>query len=310
MKRLSQIFLSLSPLLSLLLLATPATQAQDIDNFPPDLVRWRADPGTPVFQGTAQDTWDRKIRERGWIFVDNGVYHLFYTGYNEYRSPLRMLGHATSPDGIHWTRDPKNPLVSTGWVEDMSLVKQGETYHMFAEGLRDIAHRLTSTDLTHWTEHGQLQIKKTDGTPISPGPRGTPFVLLEGDTWNLLYERADQGVWLARSIDDPQTFTNVSDEPVLRMGPEPYDQHAVAINQVFKHDGFYYALYHANAHRPWQDWSTCIARSTDLVHWQKYPGNPLIQNNRSSAILVQDPTKKAKPHLFTMHPEVVRFSNP
>ena len=35
--------------------------------------------------------------------------------------------------------------------------------------------------------------------PIAPGARGTPFVLIEGDRWFLLYERSDLGVWLASS---------------------------------------------------------------------------------------------------------------
>ena len=76
------------------------------------------------------------------------------------------------------------------------------------------------------------------------------------------------------------------------MGPEPYDQTAVAVNQVVKRDGLYYAFYHANSQRPWKDWTTCVARSRDLVHWEKYPGNPIIQNNCSSAILVQTPTRR------------------
>ena len=80
------------------------------------------------------------------------------------------------------------------------------------------------------------------------------------------------------------------------MGPEPYDQAAVAINQVVKRDGFYYAFYHANAQRPWKDWTTCVARSRDLVHWEKYPGNPIIQNNCSSAILVGHPAGRPALH--------------
>ena len=52
----------------------------------------------------------------------------------------------------------------------------------------------------------------------------------------------------------------MKDEPVLTMGPEPYDKAAVAFDQIFKRDGVYYAVYHANSERPWKDWTTCIAR--------------------------------------------------
>ena len=46
------------------------------------LVAWTPIPENPVFAGTGRDTWDRKIRERGYILVsDDGTYHLWYTGY-------------------------------------------------------------------------------------------------------------------------------------------------------------------------------------------------------------------------------------
>jgi hypothetical protein len=278
--------------------------------FPDDLTRWQPVPGNPVFQGAGGDAWDARIRERGYILVDNGTWHLWYTGYNPESSPLHMLGHATSTDGLRWTRDPKNPLLSTSWVEDMCVVKHDGAYIMFAEGERDIAHQLTSPDGITWTDEGRLDIRKTDGRPIDEGPFGTPTAWFENGRWLLLYERSDQGAWLAAS-PNRKLWTNVQDDPVLPLGPEPYDRYAVAINQVFKRDGVYYAIYHASAYRPWRDWTTCIARSTDLVHWEKFPGNPLIGNNSSSGITIDpDGAGPAPLRLYTMHPEVRAFANP
>ena len=159
------------------------------------------------------------------------------------------LGHATSRDGVHWTRDPDNPIFAGSWVEDVCVVRHDGTYFMFAEGKNDIAHLLTSTDGRKWTDHGSLDIRKTDGTPISPGPYGTPTAWFENGTWYLFYERGDQGVWLATS-KDLKVWTNVKDDPVIAMGPEPYDKTAVAVNQIVKRDGFYYAFYHANSAAP------------------------------------------------------------
>jgi hypothetical protein len=177
------------------------------------------------------------------------------------------------------------------------------TYQMFAEGKNDIAQRLSSRDGIAWTAHGSLDIRKTDGTPISPGPYGTPTAWLEDGLWSLFYERGDRGIWLARSRD-LKTWTNVKDDPVIACGPEPYDMAAVALNQIIKRDGFYYGFYHANAHRPWKDWTSNVARSRDLVHWEKFPGNPIVKDNCSSPILVTTP---AGDRLYTMHPEVRVF---
>ena len=97
------------------------------------------------------------------------------------------------------------------------------TYFMFAEGKNDIAHLLTSTDGRKWTDLGSLDIRKTDGTPISPGPYGTPTAWFENGTWYLFYERGDQGVWLATS-KDLKVWTNVQGRPGHRHGPRALRQ--------------------------------------------------------------------------------------
>jgi sucrose-6-phosphate hydrolase SacC (GH32 family) len=258
----------------------------------------------PVFSGTGTDTWDRKIRERGFILSgEDGTFHLWYTGYNGDRPAKMLLGHATSRDGTHWTRDSRNPIFTDSWVEDMCVVKQDGAYQMFAEGKNDIAHRLSSADGVHWVDHGSLDIRKVDGTRIDPGPYGTPTAWFERGVWYLFYERGDLGIWLATSRD-MKTWVNVSDDPVIALGPEKYDSGGVALNQIVKRGDYYYAFYHAAAERPWKEWTSNVARSRDLVHWEKYPGNPIIKDNCSSPVLVTTPRGD---RLYTMHPNVKVF---
>ncbi|MEA3224874.1 MAG: SMP-30/gluconolactonase/LRE family protein, partial [Planctomycetota bacterium] len=270
------------------------------EEFPNELVDFAAYEAGPLFAGTGKDTWDRDIRERGYILREGNSYHLWYTGYNQQGSDTKYLGYATSPDGLKWTRHSGNPVFDKSWVEDMCVVKHGDTYYMFAEGRNDIAHMLTSTDKIHWRDHGSLDIRCATGKPLSPGPYGTPVIWIEGQTWYLFYERHDEGIWLATSTDR-KVWTNVRDDPVIAKGPQPYDQHAVALNQIIKHKGRYYAYYHATAHRPWRDWTTNVAVSTDLVHWKKYPKNPIVTGNKSSGIMVDDGIRY---RLYTMHPDM------
>jgi hypothetical protein len=276
--------------------AAPAPPA-----FPPELVDWVPHGEGPLFAGTGRDTWDREIRERGFILREGSIWRLWYTGYDSTRGETKSLGYATSPDGLAWTRHPKNPVFDGVWTEDVFVLKHEGLFHMFAEGKGDVAHRLTSPDGVRWEERGSLDIRTKAGTPIPPGAYGTPSVWIEGGTFHLFYERDDKGIWLATSTD-LKVWTNVRDEPVIALGPRAYDRHAVALNQVIRYRGRYYGVYHANADPEWKGpWTTCLAASDDLVRWEKYPGNPVIRSDDSSGILVDDGERL---RLYTMHPAV------
>ena len=267
--------------------------------FNEELVQFETLSINPVFEGTGTNTWDQKIRERGYILKEGGTYHMWYTGLQPGGAAL-ALGYATSPDGMVWSRYADNPIFNESWTEDMMVLKVGATYHMFAEGKDDIAHRLTSVDRIHWVDHGPLDIRTSDGVPLSEGPYGTPTAWYENNSWYLFYERNDLGIWLATS-EDLGVWTNVQDDPVITMGPETYDQYGVAVNQIVKHKGWYYAYYHGTAFEDWREWSTNVAASKDLVHWKKYDQNPIMGENRSSGILVPEGDMF---RLYTMHDKV------
>ena len=267
--------------------------------FPKKLVQFKSIPENPVFTGTGENTWDKNIRERGYILKEGDTYHMWYTGFTDESTSL-SLGYASSSDGILWKRYADNPIYNQNWTEDMMVLKVDGTYHMFAEGKGDIAHRLSSADGIQWTDHGSLDIHNSNGSPLSDGPYGTPTVWFENNTWYLFYERNDLGIWLATSTD-LNIWTNVQDDPVIDMGPELYDQFGLAVNQIIKYNGWYYAYYHGTSFEDWSEWSTNVAASKDLVHWKKYDQNPIMGNNTSSGILVEEGTEF---RLYTMHDKV------
>jgi beta-1,2-mannobiose phosphorylase / 1,2-beta-oligomannan phosphorylase len=283
----------------LLTLAFAQQPASSTAHFPKELTSFDPE-GEVVFQASPVG-WDAKIRERGWIMRDGDKYRMWYTGYRD-NDGTRLLGTAISNDGKSWTRDPANPLVKDLWIEDMMVVQHDGLLHMFAEGKSDIAHRLTSKDGLHWNPEGSLDIRLKEGQPIPPGAFGTPTVWFEDGRWRLLYERSDMGIWLATS-KDMNVWTNVQDDPVLNRGPEPYDRHMIALNQVIKHKGRYYAVYHGLADRETKRWTTNLATTTDFIHWTKYPNNPIVPGNRSSGIFVETDEGWT---LYTMHDTVRR----
>ncbi len=79
---------------------------------------WTPNPAAPILVPDVPGTWDGGGTETPAVVFFGGQYHLFWTGY-----PIQVgapgynvfdfrIGHATSPDGAAWTRDPGNPIVS------------------------------------------------------------------------------------------------------------------------------------------------------------------------------------------------------
>jgi hypothetical protein len=56
------------------------------EDFPPEIVDFVPYRDNPLFTGTGKNTWDCKIRERGYILREGNTYHMWYTGYNDDRS--------------------------------------------------------------------------------------------------------------------------------------------------------------------------------------------------------------------------------
>ncbi|MCC7084355.1 MAG: hypothetical protein IT427_05045 [Pirellulales bacterium] len=296
--------------------------AETAAEFPDVLTQFEPCQTNPVFSGAGEGHWDARIRERGWILHDAKIWHLWYTGYDGTREGIKRLGHATSEDGLHWTRDRRNPLDPEVWIEDMMIVRNEDTLYMFAEGRSDQTRWFTSPDGVVWKDQGAIDIRDTLGKPIPPGPYGTPTAWHERGKWYLLYERGDRGVWLATS-NNLKVWTHAQDEPVLQPGPDNYDSHMIAANQVIKYAGRYYCYYHGSGTpvAP-RSWTTNLAVSTDLIHWKKYPSNPLVSGNRSSGIVVSTETSFVDPigiqspfefplpsrfRLYTMHDQVEAF---
>jgi hypothetical protein len=168
---------------------------------------------------------------------------------------------------------------------------------------------LTSQDGIRWNWEGELDVRAADGKSSAKRPCGTPAVFVENGKWYLFYEWGDKGVWLART-EDPQSriWVNVQDDPVLRPGPDAYDNDMIAANQVIKRGDAYFMVYHGSGDTaPPRTWNTDLARSTDLVHWEKYPHNPIVPGDRSSGMIVSTPRGD---RLYTMHDHVDAFEPP
>lgn len=88
-------------------------------------------------------------------------------------------------------------------------------------------------------------------------------------------------------------WTNVSDDPLIVPGPEPFDSLMIAMNQVIRIGDTWVAVLHGTStpEKP-REWCTYLATSGILSTGPKTRGAPAqIKENKSSGQLVHDGTQ-------------------
>jgi hypothetical protein len=81
-----------------------------------DGVKWRLDPERPLMD--ASGTPFVSIETPSVVYF-RGEYHMYYSGIHPSgHLPVMEIGHATSPDGVTWTKDPLPVITSSGKVSE------------------------------------------------------------------------------------------------------------------------------------------------------------------------------------------------
>ena len=127
----------------------------------PDGLNWTKDTlHNPVLSPGQQGSWDGGAVNAPSVIYMDSIYHMWYTGYNS--SIITRIGHATSTDGVNWTKDTNNPILEAGaagsfesqMVGDGSVIHDGVKYHMIYAGANANRYKFghaTSPDGVIWT---------------------------------------------------------------------------------------------------------------------------------------------------------------
>jgi len=178
---------------------------------------WTLNPTSAVLsKATGLTDWDRKSVETPSVVFFNGTYHMFYTGY-----PISLndvsdykIGHATSADGINWTRDatyllaptdPLNILPDLSFdqylvAEPGAVVFNGKLYVYFTASGADIGVNTTletigviiSSDGVNWSS--PQQVLKPDQTlypRVNYRGYSTPAAVVINNKMHLFYDVAE-----------------------------------------------------------------------------------------------------------------------
>jgi hypothetical protein len=200
-----------------------------------DGLLWTKSPSNPVLGVGPEGAWDERNAFAGKVLIIDSVFHMWFTGHEggDFTRDFR-IGHATSPDGVNWTKDAANPILDMGtggsWDDKVitvgAAVFDGTTYHLWYGGIGPsgigVGHA-TSPDAITWT--------KDPSNPVfSPGSSGSwdypridfPSVIFDGTIFHMWYTG---GVYFAGQIgyafsEDGSHWEKYIENPVLRVGPE------------------------------------------------------------------------------------------
>jgi len=108
--------------------------------------------------------------------------------------------------------------------------------------------------------------------------RAPDVIVRDGMVFMIYQKKNEHGtyrLYLARS-EDGVAFTDVVDEPVFVPADKGWDRHDVVTARMLQEGEWYYILYGGSSYTVDQPDYFGLARSRDLVHWERHPGNPIF----------------------------------
>jgi len=264
---------------------------------------WTKYTDNPVMLPGSSTSWDKETIGFGSVIYYNNIYHMWYTGgsTSDYSYHWR-IGHATSDDGISWTKDNSNPVLDKGttgswddyFVHNPKVMVINNTFHMWYTGRKgkygngnfQIGHA-TSPDGTTWT-------KDANNPVLTMGAAGTwdnswiniGGVLYDDTKYHMWYSGCDTlsvGVKIGHATStDGLTWTKDPANPVLvSLVTGSWDYPRVELPSVL-FDGAVYHMWYSGGSTQFM-WKIGHATSANGVSWTKDPSNPVLSTGQASA---------------------------
>jgi len=125
-------------------------------------------------------------------------WRMWYSGGEQYEP--NAIGHATSSDGLHWTKDSSNPVFrpdpTHSWerqrVAGAQILQHEGWFYIFYIGYRDIDHAQiglarSKDGLTNWERCPDNPIIRATGTGFDADACYKPYAVLSDGKWMLWY---------------------------------------------------------------------------------------------------------------------------
>lgn len=243
------------------------------------------------------DTYDLHYAKNPCVIKDDGVYKMWYAGYNHDEVRVRIL-FAISSDGVTWSKSPSNPILDRGdsgepddtHVDAPKVIIDGGGYKMWYAGYDGSINRImyaTSVDGLAWVKRGVV----LSGTNAFPNT-----IIKDGANYKMWYQDLVDGhnrIYYATSRDG---ISWVKQDIALDIGnPGELDDMHVAGAAVIKDGDKTYRMWYSG-HDEVTGYRIFYATSDNGLNWTKHglvidqgsPGEKDVNGAAYSCVIKDD----------------------
>jgi len=214
---------------------------------------------------------------------------LFFRGQSE--SGHDQIGMWTTPtknaDGLHWLYHHPVPIIPVSpessapddlHILDPAAIAKADSLFLYYTGKSSTSEPGHSVCLAISTDG--INFKKYVKNPVIKGGIA-PEVILHDNLYHLFYQKKESGerwgIYLATSSTGIE-FDTAKNVRVFGPSGKPgtFDEHSVATGRIFREGEYYYMTYGGCAHYLDYPENIGLARSIDLIHWERYTDNPVF----------------------------------
>jgi predicted GH43/DUF377 family glycosyl hydrolase len=166
-------------------------------------INWTKNPGNPILNLGTGGSWDDAGLLDSMVVKNGSKYLMWYSGSD---GSTWRIGHATSNDGLVWTKSAINPVFSLGpmwWesnhVQSPGVLFNGVNYEMWYTGSNSFSSRIghaTSPDGINWTRSpGNPTFNLGPGGTWDDGHLSSASTILYGGRYKAWFGGHDGGNW-------------------------------------------------------------------------------------------------------------------